>query len=261
MKEKGRVKDLLARRGVDLKTEVVLGAEVGSTIHGIAVADQDDLDMTIVRIENFYELVNGPAKQQSMMIRTQPDGHRSRMGDIDLNVYTLRKFAGLAAKGNPSILTALFSPNPWRGNFQWIDWDELIAFTASRRAGAAFLGYMKQQQERWAGKRGQKNVNRPELVDAYGFDTKYAGHVIRLGLQGIEYMQSGKITLPMSKTPAEAIKNLRTGGIDESDALMWAAEVEDELKAAVDSSTLPSHPNLYGVHGWTTRVYKEAYLK
>ena len=47
------------------------------------------------------------------------------------------------------------------------------------------------------GERGQKNVNRPELVEKYGFDTKHAGHMVGLGFQGIEHLETGYITLPM----------------------------------------------------------------
>ena len=35
-------------------------------------------------------------------------------------------------------------------------------------------------------------VNRPELIAAHGYDTKYAGHVLRLGYQGIEFLETGR---------------------------------------------------------------------
>lgn len=212
--------------------------EVGSTAHGISIQTaHDDLDYTVVRIEPFEELVLGPEDRQSMMIRTQPDGVRSRMGDIDLNVYTLRKFANLAAKGNPSILVALFSPRVWHSNGG--DFETLGRIVASQRAGNAFLGYMHQQIERWTGDRGQKGVQRPELVEAYGYDTKYAAHIIRLGHQGIEYMQTGKLTLPLPIDVADEIIKLRTGGYPEADALAWAADMESDLKLAIAKSPLP----------------------
>src|SRR5690606_36503991 len=119
-------------------------------------ATGDDFDATVVRIESYPELVVGSPKRQSMMIRTQPDGVRSKVGDIDLNVYTLRKVAGLAAGGNPSLLGAIFSQHVHRDTGK-VDFEELGRGVASKRAGAAFLGYMQQQMERWLGVRGQKN--------------------------------------------------------------------------------------------------------
>jgi len=48
----------------------------------------------------------------------------------------------------------------------------------SKRAGRGYLGYLRGQKERLLGTRGQKRVNRPELVEAHGFDTKYAMHAL-----------------------------------------------------------------------------------
>lgn len=248
-----RIRDLLARRDVGW-SEVLRIVEVGSTAHGISNPDtDDDLDYTVVRIEPFSELIVGSPKRQSMMIRTQPEGLRSRMGDIDLQVYTLRKFAGLAAGGNPSILTALFSKMVLKTSA--VDFQELGRIVASKRAGASFLGYMQQQIERWIGVRGQKNVNRPELVEAYGFDTKYAAHTIRLGHQGIEYMQTGRFTMPMPDPLAKRIVGLRTGGLTEYEALEWAKQTEDELREAIATSVLPEHPADRATDQWVIRHY------
>lgn len=250
---------LIERRGIN-RDHVAAVAEVGSTVHGIGVNKQDDLDLTAIRIEPFYELVAGDTKRQSMMIRTKPEGVRSEPGDIDIQCYTLRKFSQLAAGGNPSILTALHSPvcdKPPKLDF--IDFNMLADRVRSKRAGAAFLGYMQQQKERWRGDRGQKNVTRPELVEQYGFDTKYAGHIIRLGLQGVEYMTTGRLTLPLPQETAEAIRNLRTGGYSEAEALEWSDGVERQLKMAIELSSLPDVPNMAGVVAFLTISYRQAY--
>lgn len=167
-----KAKDMLVDNHI-YPHEVPIFKEVGSTMHGISVGS-DDLDLTAVRFEGWAEFANYDIKRQSMMIRTAPEGERSWPGDIDLNVYTVRKYASLLLNGNPSILAVHFSPenvaiaDKWR--YGWLDWDSLHDAVKSKKAGAAFLGYMRQQYERWRGNRGQKNVNRPELVEQYGFD-------------------------------------------------------------------------------------------
>jgi len=40
------------------------------------------------------------------------------------------------------------------------------------------------------------HTNRPGLVAIHGYDTKYAMHALRLGLQGIELRTTCRITLP-----------------------------------------------------------------
>lgn len=252
-----RIQDLLSRRDIAWDTLLAI-AEVGSTAHGISLEGTDDLDLTLIRIEPFDELVYGSESRQSMMIRTQLEGERSRVGDIDLQIYTARKFTRLACGGNPSILNVLYVPE-YRHLAPW-GWQEfragLRAYTPSIRAGSAFLGYMRQQMERWVGTRGQKNVNRPELVEAYGFDTKYAAHLIRLGYQGKIYMETGTIPIPLPKPMADAIKSLRTGGLTETEALKWARDIENELHEAIVISPLPQGPNIVGAN----RVLAELYF-
>lgn len=255
--ERSRVQDLLTRRDIEWRRVLAI-AEVGSTAHGIALANTDDLDLTAVRLESWQELVTGSEGRQSLMIRTQPEGVRSRMGDIDLQVYTARKFARLALGGNPSILNVLYVPGYHHQSEGWKQLRlGLQRFTPSRRAGSAFLGYMRQQMERWQGLRGQRNVTRPELVEAYGFDTKYAAHIIRLGYQGATFMREARIPIPLPEEFAARIRDLRTGGLTEDEALAWASDQENELHQAITESPLPQGPNVAGVDNLLAEVYKK----
>ena len=248
--------NLLGRKEIR-RQSVILLCEVGSSIHGISVAGYDDLDLIAIRIEEWTELINGPERRQAMMVRTKPEGVRSRFGDIDIQVYTLRKFVGLALGGNPSILTALFSPE--RRTADTAQWDKLARLVPSRLAGKAFLGYMRQQMERWQGTRGQRNVNRPELVEAFGFDTKYAGHVIRLGIQGAEYVSTARMTLPMPAADAVVVRSVREGKHTEEEALDIARQVEADLLAAIARSPLPEQPATIAAQAWLADRYEKHY--
>src|SRR5699024_9460323 len=79
----------------------------------------------------------------------------------------------------------------------------------SRRAGHRFLGYLRAQRERMTG--GHGHTNRPELVEAHGFDTKYAYHMVRVGLQGVELMEQGRMSLPMPEPDRSWLLSLRRG--------------------------------------------------
>jgi hypothetical protein len=67
----------------------------------------------------------------------------------------------------------------------------------SRRVQAPYLGYLQAQKQRLTGERGQKRIHRPALEQLYGFDTKYAMHMLRLGFQGVELLTAGRLSLPM----------------------------------------------------------------
>ena len=195
------------QRSLVEKTTILRGT-VGSTVHGLHHGDQDDRDEMAIFLEP-AEFLGGLRLARTgsswgsfehYVERTQPEGARSGPGDLDLVAYSLRKWLRLALSGNPTVLLLLFSPP-----------ESLLVCTergaalralapaiVSRKAGPRFVGYMRAQKERLTGTRGQRRVNRPELIEAHGFDTKYAMHVAPLGLQGIELLSTGRLTLPIA---------------------------------------------------------------
>jgi hypothetical protein len=74
------------------------------------------------------------------------------------------KWAGLAAKGNPS------RPELFLG----------------KGHVKPFLGFADDQMKRLLGQKGQKNIHRAELEDKHGYDTKYAEGRSRDALQKID---------------------------------------------------------------------------
>ena len=106
------------------------------------------------------------------------------------------------------------------------------------------------------GERGQMNVKRPELIERYGFDTKYAGHIIRLGFQGIDYMQTGAFPIPMPDEQRDVILAVRTGQISENEVLTRAGELETDLKDAIDMTPLPAEPNYAAVNAFLIGQYE-----
>src|ERR1700722_5662971 len=89
---------------------VILRAVVGSTVHGTNISDQADLDEMEIAVEPMRYVI-GLQHWESSIVRTQPDGVRSRPGDLDLTIHSLRKFCRLSIKGNPSLLICLFVPD------------------------------------------------------------------------------------------------------------------------------------------------------
>jgi hypothetical protein len=134
-----------------------------------------------------------------------------------------------------------------RANKQWF---------ASRRAGHAYLGYMQRQRERMTGERGQMRVNRPELIERYGYDTKYAGHVLRLGYQGIEFLQSGVLTLPMREPERARILDVRNGRVSFEEVLAEADDLQRRLEQLLDESPLPPRPDHDAVNAFLVDAYR-----
>jgi uncharacterized protein len=239
----------------------LLRSEVGSTVHGLGVGTDDRDEMGVLAEPPEY--VIGLEHFEQFVWRSKPEGVRSQPGDLDLVIYSLRKWCSLALKGNPSVLLLLFTPR--EACTVWTDeaarLREMAWAFASRKAGASFLGYMQQQRMRLLGERGQMRVHRPELVEAYGFDTKYAGHILRLGFQGVDYMRTGRIVVPMDAAARDYIVAVRNGEHDMNSVLTRAGELEQELKGLCDASPLPDEPDREAVNVFLAETYERVWAQ
>jgi hypothetical protein len=118
---------------------------------------------------------------------------------------------------------------------------------------------MRQQHERLLGMRGQRRVTRPELVTKYGYDTKYAGHIVRLGYQGEELLLTGKITLPMPSVPRSCVLGVRTGKFNLVELSELLVESEKRLDSAYERSPLQTQPDIRHVEKWMIDTYFNAW--
>jgi predicted nucleotidyltransferase len=235
----------------------ILLAEYGSTAHGTSTefSDRDYMGIAIEPIESAAGLTVWEGSQEHSAGRDV----RSMVGDTDTTIYSLRRWARLAAKGNPTALTPLFVPSYVR-----IDalGERLVAERSlfiTREAGRRFLGYMQSQREAMTGLRN-KRTNRPELVHQFGFDTKFAYHMIRLGLLGIEMMKDGTMTLPMRDHKVETLMRIRRGEVDREWVLDYSWQLDDELKTAIDASPLPVTPDREAIDSLLVDLHLKAWL-
>jgi uncharacterized protein len=254
-----RATETMSARCIDQKN-VIFISETGSTASG-TTNGSDDLDYTAIRVESWGEFVNGQEDRKSLFIRTKPDGVRSGPGDIDIQVHTLRKFSRLLASANPSILMSAFSPRIYysSGSVERI-LTLLLDKSRSRKSNDAFPGFMRSQLKALVSGSGKK-VNRPELIEKYGYDTKYASRVVRLGFQGEEYLLTGRITMPMPPEQAEVVMSIENGLVLEDDALVLAESAFLRVSNASDKSNLPASPDKDAIREALSDFYAQWYAE
>jgi hypothetical protein len=246
----------LARRGM------ILRVLVGSSVHGTAIEGTDDRDEMGVCIEPPTHVI-GLSQFKHYSFRTQPEGVCSGPGDLDLVVYGLRRYVGLAAQGNPTVLLPLFVPE-WAVEYENDFGKRLRSYASlfvSKAAGERFSGYLHSQRQGLLGLRsgGSRNQGRADIREQYGFDTKFAGHMVRLGVQGVEFLTTGKITLPMPEPWLTWIRDLRVGKHTKEEALEAAEDLEHQIEAILDTSELPERPDRDRVNGLLVRMYTDAW--
>ena len=208
----------------------------GSGLHGGRVEGKNDDDYYGIFIQPEDKII-GLTDYPHYVWSSAGDSARNQPGDVDITFYGLRKWAGLAAGGNPTALGFLFAPNLMTGTL----WGEIVDHTmlfAAKEHYAPFEGFARQQFERVMGVRGQgKHGQRPELEEKFGYDVKAAMHVIRLLGEGIEYMSTGRITYPR---PDKALLiDIRLGKFGKDEIADTAGHMFDDLKDAVAQSPLP----------------------
>ncbi|HET6286332.1 MAG TPA: nucleotidyltransferase domain-containing protein, partial [Amycolatopsis sp.] len=178
-----------------------------------------------------------------------------------LVVYSLRKWMRLALQGNPTVLIPLFVPDHEVVTVNDLG-RELRAnpdLVVSREAGLRFIGYLRSQRTRMIEGKVTGRVARPELIEKHGFDTKYAGHMVRLGVQGVELLETGRITLPIPEPWRGWIRDLRQGQHTQQEAIDAAADLEARLLELTDSADLPPYPDRAKADAWLVKAYQRTW--
>jgi uncharacterized protein len=231
-----------------LPDTTILLVEVGSTAHGTGIPGGEDHDEIGVVVER-PEQVLGLDEQgfATVMQRTQPEGARSGPGDVDRTLHSLRRFARLAASGNPSILMALWAPVE-HATAEGEGLRALGDAFIGRHVIPRYRGYMQSQALRLLGLRGgghgrRGGGGRAELIEAHGYDTKYAMHCARLGFQCNELLETGGLRLPVEGEPADWLRAVRQGRVPFDEWWRRCLELDARLEALEEDPSLPPRPD------------------
>jgi predicted nucleotidyltransferase len=237
----------------------ILRSEVGSGVHGMAIEGTDDRDEMGVFIETPSRVLGATAAEHYVFRTAENSGARSYAGDLDLTLYGLRKWTRLALSGNPTVLALLFAPESALVTRTDLGYElrALAPAFVSRHASHRFARYLDAQRERLTGGGKQNRVpNRPELIEKYGYDTKYASHALRLGLQGLELTRTGSVTLPMPPGDLGACMAIKTGEVTYEAALHLIDATATKLEQAIAKSSLPPEPDREAVGEWMVSAYR-----
>lgn len=231
----------------------ILRGEVGSTAHGTGLPGHEDIDHMGIFVETAHN-VCGLHPLDHYIYRDQPEGVRSQPGDLDLTLYSLRKWCRLAVKGNPSVIMLLWLPKyvvKTEIGSALIDMRQAFV---GKSAGQAYLGYLIQQEKALLGLRSKK-VIRPELVEQFGYDTKFAMHALRLGLQGVEYLTEGQLSIPVRQPDRSYLQAMRRGEVTFEDAKILISEAKERLNDAIE--TCPFTMDIKAVENFMVMAHHE----
>lgn len=167
--------------------------------------------------------------------------------NLDVNVFSLRKYVGLLVKNNPTVLETLWLRDEDYCAAQTNNYFRTLVenrdLFSSLRAYHAFSGYAYDQLKRM--EKGATNARmgekRKKVVAKYGYDTKNASHLLRLYRMGIEFVETGELTV---YRPDRAVLLAVKNGEWTLEAVKTEAEIlHGRMRAAKETSPLPKEPD------------------
>ena len=236
-----------------VRPNTILLGEFGSGAQGTATADSDT-DQIGIAIEP-AEYIIGLGRFDQATHRGQDEHVASKPGDVEGVTYSLRKWARLASEGSPNLLSAVYLP---QYDILTPAGEKLVnnrEMFLSKITAGRYLGYLMDQRNSLLGLKSAKK-HRPELVSKYGFDTKYAYHMLRVGIQGMHLLTTGHLPMPLVGDELSLLRAVRAGKVSLDECITLAGQYETELEALKSSSILPDTADLTAIDALLVSMYQ-----
>jgi len=247
--------DHVAASGFDAAEDIVHLFIGGSELHGAKVGATDDLDIYGIYIEP-PDIALGLTPRDHFVWSTAGDERRNGPEDVDITLYSLRRWAELAAKGNATALHFVFAEATAVSSPVWEYVQQNRSIFISKQSATQFLGFADNQKQRITGEKGHGAKGlRSEYVGRFGYDTKAAMHCLRLYLECIELMEAGTITLP--RPERQYLIDVRSGHWPLSRFLEEATALHTKSVQAEQNSSLPDAVDKQAIN----RIVTEAHMR
>jgi len=103
------------------------------------------------------------------------------------------------------------------------------------------LGILNKKALKIINNRFSNLSNRITLINEYGYDTKFASHLIRLLLEGKDLLQYHEIEFPLKQ--ADLIIDIKNGKYSLDEIINISDDLEKNMNIIFDESSLPEKPN------------------
>lgn len=158
----------------------------------------------------------------------------------DLTIFSIVKYFSLLMENNPNMVDSLFTPQVCVLHCTQIGQmvRENRKLFLHKGSWFKYKGYAYSQLHKMKTK--DPEGKRREVREKYGFDVKYAYHVVRLLDEAEQILTTGDIDLQRCR---EHLKAIRRGDVPEADIRQWASDKELALEKVYQGSTLRHSPD------------------
>lgn len=253
----GSITQQLASRGVIrppgfLASNVMYETMMGSVAYGVSsdMSDRDVYGFCIPPKEEVFPHLAGQIPgfgkrrapfEQYQQAHIQDESAAGGQGvEYDLAIYGIVKYVSLCMECNPNMIDSLFTPQDCVLHITTVghlvrDHRHLFLHKGCwpKFKGYAYSQLHKMQSKNPIGKRR-------ETIEKYGYDVKFAYHVVRLLDECEQMLKEGDLDLRRNR---EHLKAIRRGDVSQQDIEQWAADKERQLEQAFHDSCLPERPD------------------
>lgn len=225
---------------------------MGSTAYGVETegSDWDIYGFTIPRKDIVFPHLAGEIIGFGRQIKRFGQFEANHINDpsasggygrqYDITIYSITKFFNLCMNCNPNMIDSLFTPERCVlhcTNIGRMVRDQRKTFL-HRGAYHKFRGYSFSQAHKLRTKKPEGK--RKKMVDEFGYDLKYAYHLVRLLGEIEQILSEGDLDLTRD---AERLKSIRRGEWTQEKVLDFFEQKDASLEGLYTNSKLPWGPD------------------
>lgn len=211
------IKENLITPPIWMRDQVFYEVMMGSVAHGCNEENVSDKDIYAVCIPpkevifpHLAGYIHGFSRDPNRFDNYQQHHIKDQEVEYDIDVYNIVRYFYLCMNCNPNMIDSLFVPQRcvlWNTNIGQMIRDNRQMFL-SKKLFHKFRGYAYAQLHAISTKVPEPNSKRRANYDKFGYDTKYAYHVVRLCLECEQALASGDIIMDRDR---EVYKSIRRG--------------------------------------------------
>jgi len=222
--------------------------QMGSVAYGVAgeTSDWDIYGFCVPHKETIFPHLKGEIVGFGQQIQRFEQWQQHHIKDdssgreYDFSIYNIVKYFQLCMENNPNMVDSLFVPLRCILHMTAVGThlrDRRKEFL-HKGAWHKFKGYAYSQMHKMNSK--DPIGKRKELVDRYGYDIKFAYHVVRLLDEVEQILVEGDLDLERNR---EQLKSIRRGEWTQDDIKDFFQRKEKELETVYLNSKLPHKPD------------------
>jgi predicted nucleotidyltransferase len=251
--------EILSAKGLikppsDVKSNTYYETVVGSVAYGVAdsLSDYDVNGFYIPCADLLFPHLGGhlmgfdedprcPKAYQQHHVFDEDAGECGKGREYDLNIYTITQYFRLCMDNNPNMVDTLYTPRECVLHSTAVS--EMVRENRDlflhKQCWPKYKGYAYQQLKKMKDKKPEVGSKRWKIREMYGYDVKFAYHLVRLLYEVEMIMNEHMIDIQRHR---HHLKAIRRGEIKENDIMAWAASKEKTLELAYANSTLRMEP-------------------